>query len=217
MNELPPSTLAAQLVNNISNVNRPFDRNSQEDYERLLAEISKQEESSNGNISVDEKLQHDHKLIYVVVRGVIEVVTKEDPFAQVQEQLARAQEALQFLVATVKETPAVLCHVFGPGVAVQSGIHEPLWLWLFPRLLALIGLKRCESLYESISSFFLTAFESISQSPQFWQLSRTFIRYLKECTEGTISCSSDFLKVTAEFYHSHPYFSAGHGDFLWCY
>lgn len=186
MNELPPSTLAAQLVNNISTAIRPFTHEtSQEDYQKLLEEISRYEDSSNGNLSADEKLQRDHKLIYVVAQGVLEVVTKEDPFAQVQEQLLRAQEALQFLVATIKETPAVLAHILGPGANVKSGIYEPLWLWLFPRLLALVGRQRCEPLYDDISAFFFTAFEVVSRSPQFWQLGLTFVRYLKECTDGT--------------------------------
>jgi len=185
MNELPPSTLAAQLVNNISTVSRPFAHDpSQEDYRKLLEEISRYEDSSNGNLSIDEKLQRDHKLIYVVAQGVLEVVTKEDPFAQVQEQLLRAQEALQFLVVTIKETPAVLAHILGLEANVKSGIHEPLWLWLFPRLLALVGRQRCEPLYENISSFFFATYEAVSRSSQLWHLGLTFVRYLKECTDG---------------------------------
>jgi serine/threonine-protein kinase ATR len=194
--ELPPSTLAAQLVNNISTAHRPSRYNTQEDYQRLLADIARFENTSNGGISLEAKLEHHHKLIYVVSRAVLEVLTREDPFADVQQLLTQATEALQFLTATVKETPAVLLHVAGPDANFRSGFHEPLWLWLFPRVLTLLGRDHCEPLHDKILEFFSTSFLVISKSAQHWNNASIFVYYLKECADSM----SEFSYITMNCY-----------------
>jgi serine/threonine-protein kinase ATR len=169
--EAPPSTLAANLVNNLE----PF-RDEQADLQKLLLEVS-QYERDNGESSPEEIIEHHHKLIYVVTRTVLEVLTKNNP-ASKEQFLEHAAEGLDVLTATIRETPTVLARS-----------DPPLWIWLFPRLLALVGMERCQVLQEKIKAFFQAAFGAASKTMELWALNSSFFCYLQHCADGKKPCS----------------------------
>jgi hypothetical protein len=181
--DAPPSTLAATFANNLSNSRRASKHDEKEDFQRLLLELAKEEKDSSG-ASIETVLDHHHKLIYVVVRAVLEGLAEGKPHLNEPELLQQATEGLHILNATIKETPEVLDHVADPSVQLHSGSNVPLWLWLFPRILALVGRQRCESMQEKITEFFQICFSEAYRSLQLWAMTASFFRYLHHCASG---------------------------------
>jgi serine/threonine-protein kinase ATR len=189
--EAPPSTMAAQLINNLSTTNKPSREPEQDDLKRLMTEVSDLENSSTELSNVDVKLEHKHKMIYVFARAVLERLSNDDPFINTAQLVSQASEALDIFTSTIRETPAVLSYVLKPQETLQARGQEPLWMWLFPRVLTLLGRRECDDLTEKIKSFFSASFRAVAQSPKIWYLSSSFFSYLKKCASRT-------------FNHAHP-------------
>jgi len=103
----------------------------------------------------------------------------------VQMVVSQAFEALDVFISIVKEVPDVLAYCLPPASTLQGRGGEPLWIWLFPRILALLGRSKCENLTEKIKDFFYVSFQAVSRSPKLWNLTSFFFCYFKECAAGT--------------------------------
>jgi serine/threonine-protein kinase ATR len=182
--DAPPSTLAANFANNLSTSRRPSKHNDQDDFQQLLLDVSKYEENPHGVVSIEERSEHCQELIYVVVLGVLEPLTKRNASVNEQDQLQKASEGLDVLIATIKEFPIVLDQVPGQRVQILSGSDAPLWMWLFPQILALVGSKRCETLKDKITDFFKVSFTEVSKILRLWALNSAFFSYLKHCANS---------------------------------
>lgn len=182
--DAPPSTLAANFANNLSTTRKPSRHDDQDDFQQLLLDVSKYEENPHGVISVEERLEHCQELIYVVVIGVLEPLTKSNASVNEQDQLQKASEGIDVLIATIKEFPVVLDQVPGQRVQMLSGSDAPLWMWLFPQVLALVGSKRCETLKDKVTDFFKVSFTEVSKTLQLWALNSAFFGYLKHCANS---------------------------------
>jgi hypothetical protein len=106
--DAPPSTLAANFANNLSTTRRPSRHDDQDDFQQLLLDVSKYEENPHEMLPIEERLDHCQELIYVVVIGVLEPLTKDRTSGNEQDQLQKASEGLDVLIATIKEFPVVL-------------------------------------------------------------------------------------------------------------
>ncbi|KIN07972.1 hypothetical protein OIDMADRAFT_111112 [Oidiodendron maius Zn] len=169
--------MAAQLINNLSTASKPR-QGGQDDLQALL-ELSNMVNRAEESLSPDLRLEHHHLLIYVFVRLVLEPLMSDDPFIDVQNVVSQASDALDAFISAIKETPSVLNCVPQPE-SLQNRGAEPLWLWLFPRLLGLLGRKRCDALTEKIKDLFFVSFHAVSRLPSLWYLASLFFCYLKE-------------------------------------
>jgi hypothetical protein len=183
MQDAPPSTLAANFASNLSHTRRASKNEEHEDFQRLLLEVSKYEQNMSDETPRVTVIGHHHKLIYVVAKAVLEVLTKDHGLFN-EHLLQQASEGLDILIATIKDTPEVLCHVAGQQAHLQSGSNVPLWTWLFPRILALVGRQQCQTLQEKITTFFETCFSAVSKSLQLWALNSSFFLYLRHCADS---------------------------------
>jgi serine/threonine-protein kinase ATR len=191
--EAPPSTMAAQLINNLSTTNEPSRPAEQDDLKRLMAEVLEQDTHESDDIAL--KLEHKHKLIYVFSRAVLERLRTDDPFINQEQLVGQALDALDIFIVAVKELPGVLEYVLPTGVTLHSRGQEPLWTWLFPRVLTLLGRRQCEKLTEKIKDFFYVSFQAAGRSPQHWNLTSFIFTYLKECV------TSKCMLITPVFHH----------------
>lgn len=185
--EPPPSTMAAQLISNISAINKPSPQASQKDnLKALMLEVSSTENSAQAFTDLQAKLQHKHKLIYVFARSVLERLASDDPFMDIKMVVSQAFEALDVFIGIVKEVPDVLAFRLGgdEGRMIEGRGCEPLWIWLFPRILALLGRDKCDGLTEKIKDIFYVSFQAVSSSPKLWNLTSFFFCYLRECAAG---------------------------------
>lgn len=184
--DLPPSTMAAQLINNLSTPNKPSRHAEQEDLKTLMDEVSNQEASIADFSNAEANLEHKHKLIYVFGRAVLERLAADDPFLDFQKIVPQASDALDIFMSTIKEMPDVLAYCVAPESALLSRGQEPLWFWLFPRALALLGRRQCDALTEKIKDFFYECFQVVARVPKLWTLSSFFFSYLKECAASML-------------------------------
>lgn len=182
--DAPPSTMAAQLINNLSTIeeaSRPAEKN---DLKSLMEEVLEQD--ANESDDVISKLEQKHKLIYVFTRAVLERLSSDDPFMNQEQLVGQASDALEIFTVVVRELPGVLEYVLPAGVALHSRGQEPLWTWLFPRVLKLLGRRNCEKLTEKIKDFFYISFQAAGGSPQHWNLTSFIFTYLRECVSTTL-------------------------------
>lgn len=190
--EAPPSTMAAQLINGISTTKQPAQPAEQSYLQSIMSEVSSMENSAIKPDDPAVLLVHKHKLIYVLARALLEKLGGEDPFLDVQQAVSQASEALDVFAATIKEFPEVLEYVLPAGTTLQARGSAPLWVWLFPRVLTLLGQANCESLSGRIERLFSVSFQAVSQSPKLWNMSSMFFIYFKEC----VTSMSDSLAVS---------------------
>lgn len=201
----PPSTLTAQLVDNLSTRRQPLKQNDPEDFKKLLAEVQTFSNDTNGDVDPETKVEQNHKTIFLFVRLVLEPLTRNDRLLVTAQTLSTACQALQVLKKTIEETPAVLLHITAAGSSNDTG-GEVLWSWLFPRLLTLIGLDICavsqstdESgskdsenevhghLQNEIASFFNLAFRVASGlTTKHGDLGMLLLSYFKDCIDGEL-------------------------------
>jgi serine/threonine-protein kinase ATR len=173
--------MAAQLISNLSTTGETLRPVEQDDLEMLMKDVSDLENSAIQSDEIAVKLDHKHKLIYVFARAVLERLSVDDPFMNHDQLVSQALEALDIFMLAIKELPGVLDHVLPADATLQSRGQEPLWAWLFPRVLTLLGRRQCENLTEKIKDFFYVSFQAVARSPRHWNLNSFFFTYLKEC------------------------------------
>lgn len=178
-NQPPPSTLAAQLVDTIPT---PAARSSHPDetneLKRLFAVIERIKNQPELVKTDQEKIEHNHTLIYVYTRVVLEALQWDDPFARNAALVSEASKALNFLQVTIDETPAVLTYTASDEAFLFRG-REPLWLWLLPRVLRMLGSERCILLTSAIEHLCSSVFHHASRLSSLWELGPRILLYLQ--------------------------------------
>ncbi|KAH6630423.1 phosphatidyl inositol 3-kinase-like protein [Chaetomium sp. MPI-SDFR-AT-0129] len=147
-NNPPPSTLAAQLVEDISTSTastttkstRPSDETVE--LKRLFAAIERVKDDPASLRTHNERVEHNHLLVYVCGSVFLEGLKLDDAFADRERLRADALKAVNFLEATIRETPSVLGCVTDGKLFLRRGA-EPLWTWIMPKLLRMLGHGRC--------------------------------------------------------------------------
>ena len=137
-NEPPQSTLAAQLVNKITNDNKRLRNQDDETFKQLLREVLDNEsEMTSTAITGENGFDVNYKLIYVIVKAGLHTLTQDDPFNHRGEKTRQAVESLRAIQVTLRRNPTLL---FLTPTRNDNGSHQdvPLLLWLMPKLLVLL-------------------------------------------------------------------------------
>ena len=182
---LPPSTLAAQLVNNITSIRRPSYRTPSDSFSTLVFEIKKFEDLPEESKVGEPLILHDRRTVYVLTIAILDKLssTSSDPFAEPDQ----AGLAIDALVTAITATPVILVREAEEGDLVDTGRGIPLWLWLWPRLLRLVGKHGTDALWDKIAGFFKAAFEAVKgQQSEFWGLERKWLAYLRHCADAAL-------------------------------
>ncbi|KAI1351099.1 phosphatidylinositol 3 [Xylaria sp. FL0043] len=174
----PPSTLAAQLVENISTSARSSRPDETAELQRLFAAIEKVKNEPGLLASHQDRVEHNHMLIYVYARVVLEGLKWDEPFANPSQLRADALRAINFLKITVNETPEVLLFTPDSGTFLFRG-PEPLWIWIFPKVLKLLGNSSCADLVAPIEGFFGEVYMAAARSSNLWSHIPQFLAYLR--------------------------------------
>ncbi|KAI0857809.1 phosphatidylinositol 3 [Xylaria cubensis] len=177
-NAPPPSTLAAQLVENISTSTRFSRPDETAELQRLFAAIEKVKNEPSLLSSYQDRIEHNHMLIYVYARVVLEGLKWDEPFANMSQLRADAMRAINFLKITVNETPEVLLFTAGNGAFLFRG-PEPLWIWIFPKVLKMLGNGLCADLTAPIEAFFGELYLAAARSNSLWSHIPQFLAYLR--------------------------------------
>lgn len=179
----PPSTLAAQLVENISVSSKSSRSDDNAELQRLFAIIKRVKDNPNLLKSASERIEHNHMLIYVYSRVVLENFKLDDPFLDLEHVRSEAVKAVHFLRFTIKETPSVLTYASDNHGLLFRG-SEPLWVWLLPYLLKLLGHAQCLQLEGVIEVFLQYLFIVMSRNVALWEMAPFFGLYLRSVLGG---------------------------------
>lgn len=179
----PPSTLAAQLVENISASTKSTRSDENAELKRLFAVIQKIKNKPELLRTPEERTEHNHMLIYVYSRVVLEGIKLDDPFADRNHMRNEALKAINFLKVSIEETPGVLNYTTDGKEFVFRG-DGPLWIWVFPKVLRLLGHPRCLELTSAIEGFFRFLIVTITRAGSMWPLLSSILCYLRETCNG---------------------------------
>lgn len=174
----PPSTLAAQLAGSISTSAKSSRPDEASELKRLFEEIERVKNKPESLKTPDEHVEHNHMLIYVYARVILDALKWDDPFADREHLKADALTALHFLKVTIAETPVVLTFTTNGTAFIHRG-PEPLWVWLFPKLLRMLGHPRCLALSSPLESLFHFVLVTASTSGGLWNASDPLYAYLQ--------------------------------------
>lgn len=186
-NEPPPSTLAAQLVTDIHKTSRSLAPDDNEELKRLTATIDQIKNNPDLLQTESDRVEHNHTLIYVCGGVVLQNLKWDDPFGKTDRLRETALKAIRFLNVTINETPRVLnCTTDGQTLMYRG--QEPLWLWVLPKVLKMLGHCHCQALEPIIESFFERVFWLTTQQSALWDLGVSLMRFLQVNLAG--ECSS---------------------------
>ena len=179
----PPSTLAAQLVENISASAKSSRSDESTELKGLFAVIQRVKDRPELLKSTAERIEHNHMLIYVYCRVVLESVKLDDPFLDRAHLRAEALKAINFLRFTIKETPTVLLYKADYNSLLFRG-QEPLWAWLLPHLLRMLGHAQCLDLESSIEGFLQYLLLALARNAALWSSIPSVLHYLRAALTG---------------------------------
>ncbi|KAI9798913.1 MAG: hypothetical protein M1825_004926, partial [Sarcosagium campestre] len=181
-------TITAQLVNNLSTSDGRPQIDHGEIFQQLLGEVLGSGDASSSDTSaIDANPPNNHNLIVVVIRAGLEVLLVKNPFARVDHLLEQAKSSLTVLNLIIKRTPGVL-FVETPNTEAGNG---PLFLWVLPKLLALLSSRYCEQLRAPLTGTLTEMLASVSGHPDVWINIGTLLSYLKECVNVILESLKD--------------------------
>jgi serine/threonine-protein kinase ATR len=174
----PPSTLAAQLVQDISVSAKSSRPDDSSELKSLFVIIERVKENPELLKSHQERVEHNHMLIYVYSRVVLGNLKLDDPFPDKARIRSEGLKAINFLRFTIKETPSVLVYQ-GANHGLLFRGQEQLWVWLLPYILRLLGHPACTELDGSIEGFLQYLFLVIPRNGVLWGFANSLVLYLR--------------------------------------
>ncbi|XMA19178.1 hypothetical protein WAI453_011969 [Rhynchosporium graminicola] len=191
----PPSTMAAQLISNLSTKATNPSNKDPDGLKQIMLEVSLDDAEFDAKVKanpayieeMDVKLERNHKLIYAFARALLEKLASDDPFQDLKESAQQGKEALDVYVGTFREFPQLLAYIPPPDRPLIGRGTEPLCSWLIPRVLVLLGRKGCETLTENIKSLFKVFFQIVPQYPSLWIWESIMFDHLKRCVQATLN------------------------------
>lgn len=185
-NQPPPSTLAAQLVENFSaSVRSSRAADETAELQKFLPVIERIKNDPELLKTAQDRIEHNHMLIYVFGLISLDGLKWGDPFvsrAQIEQLEGETLKAVNFLKMTIRETPAVLAYVAEEGTFLFRK-SEPLWLWILPRVLRLLGMEMAAALSSPIEELCRFILLTSNQHCDLWGHTAGILRYLQGCVD----------------------------------
>lgn len=173
----PPSTLAAQIVQN-QTVARASSQQQQAGGEKATFAGLLHEILHNPAATPETDLSVNVQLISVVVEAGLSVLTRDDPFAQLDLLIPQAKDSLSVVQATIVRQPEVL-------FTLISSDGPPLVLWLLARLFALCGRPKCDGL--KIAGLVDAAVRALEKSVKLWRSAEDVKALVRDCVNGMLA------------------------------
>ena len=165
----PPSTLAAQIVQNQARNEASQQNGEKATFAGLLREIL------HSGATPETDIQVNVQLITVVVEAGLTVLTRDDPFAQWDILLPQAVDSIAVVQATIVRQPDVL-------QTPISADGPQLLLWLLARLIAVCGKQKGQDL--PIPGLLNAAFASFERSTKLWKSAPLLRSLIRDCVDG---------------------------------
>ncbi|KAI9782590.1 MAG: serine/threonine-protein kinase M1 [Geoglossum umbratile] len=186
-NEPPQSTIAAQIVQNLSTKNgdpQPADRGS---FQQLLVEILGAGSGQATESKVFEKdFNVNYRLVCVVTKAGLDVLLSQDPFITPENLLVQASNSISVIHLTIQKTPQILFFSPAPGNEGPNIFQPPLFILLLPKIFSLIGHPTANALQEKLIGLLSLLFEVTARSSDVWRQSSELLEYFRACISAVI-------------------------------
>ena len=183
--DLPPSTHAAQIVDDLANGNRGRANDGQALLQQLLREILQSDQDGQALPgAIETGIDVNYRLIYVISRAGLDVLHHENRF---DRQLDLQSQALQCLAAidlTIQRFPNVLFYV---PVEIQPQDQQPqgpLFLWLVPQLANLLTRDINDQIRHGIEKTLKKAMTVQTKSLALRTRFHPVLKYIQGCIKG---------------------------------
>jgi len=182
--DAPQSTLAAQLVNHLTDGRKHSKNQDQETFRQLLGEILGAESESGSQVQMHESNNDDgYKLIYVLVKAGLETMINEDPFGDQGELSQQALDSLAAVESTLRSNPEVL-FVDAPRHVPGTDRHGPLFLWLVPKIIAVTSQSIEKELRQGVLKLFRTILSLERKINKCGARRNSILKYTRGCVKG---------------------------------
>ena len=197
---LPHSTLAAQIADNLAAGDHQSRHQDRESFPLLLREIL---DAGGESHPLGSKYENSPavacKLIYVIVKVGLEAFSPPHSVDQNNGRMDQLLRSLQAIHLTISKTPDVLFHVWNE--AKNVGPNYPLFAWLTPRIAVLLRPEDSGALNKQALGILETILLTRRRSRIRGANSILISRYIYGCIKGTsISasgrrCLISFFKI----------------------
>jgi serine/threonine-protein kinase ATR len=187
----PPSTLAAQLVHDISATSRSARPDENGELMRFFSIIERVTNDPSILKTTDERIAHNHMLTYVYTHATLGKPLATSPFNEPALVRANALRAINFYKATFKETPAVLACVKHEEELLFRG-SDPLWLWVLPQI---INLLQSDELLTEILGLLRFVIDISFRTMALWNTAPLIVLYLQQC----VNCESRLPRIKGSY------------------
>lgn len=169
----PPSTIAAQILHNASNVHTRHGAQAKVSFGELVKEFLQ-------HPNTDESDSQLVALISVISEAGLEGLYKDDPFAQ-DQQRQQSVDSIDALKIIIKQKPHLLMSIKDGDE--QGGPRPRLLLWLFPKLLRLLTHKTLRFIHQPAQELLELCLGALVQTSALWRQARVALRLYKSCVQ----------------------------------
>jgi serine/threonine-protein kinase ATR len=169
----PPSTIAAQIVHNRSNVARQEPENKAL-FGKLLQEYLRDPIIEDSNVDTNASL------VQVVAEAGLDVMLTDDPFAP-DNLLQQAKDSLLVIKLTISRKPEVLLYH-----GDEANERPPLMLWLLTKILKLLGRKHLDAIQGDLSTLLSTMITILGRHNKTLRQMHAFRNMLVKLVEGRL-------------------------------
>ncbi|KAH9872041.1 hypothetical protein J1614_006301 [Plenodomus biglobosus] len=170
----PPSTIAAQILHNASNVHARLNAEAKVSFGELVKEFLQ-------HPNTDEPDSQLVALISVISEAGLEGLFKDDPFAQ-DQQRQQGVDSIDALKIIIEQKPHLLMSTKDGDE--QGGPRPPLLLWLFPKLLRLLTHTTLQFVHHPAQELLGLCLGVLVQTSALWRQIRAALRLYKSCVQS---------------------------------
>ena len=186
----PPSTYAAQIVDNIESArSRPYPSGSRLHLKELLHRVLEADRRGIfADGAFDSSLEVNHKLICVIVRACLTFSHAQDPFEALGDTSVQARDSLAVIQLTIRRCPEVLW-VSLQGEDNYARPEGSLFVWLVPHLLSLLHYKNESDIQNGVQNVLETMLNVRKRSSKTKGTGQRMVRYVQGCVDGKLAAS----------------------------
>ena len=176
---VPPSTIAAQIVQNhdLATSGRQF-----QDYELfgyLLQEILAHSEAEYADTITL------YKLVTIVIKGGLLALVQSDPFNSKEKYVSRAVTSVKVIELTIRKSPEIL---FDSSLSdPKDGLRPPLFLIIFSSIVTVLGYEDIERLLPFLRRLLCCCIQEVLVTGDIWLRAFVFTKFYQSCVKCTFN------------------------------
>lgn len=182
--EPPPSTFAAQIVDNLERTQRQNSLSSSTAHlsELLNAILVADRQNLSSEEAFDNNLGVNQKLICVIVQARLLKLSSNNPFDDNDKLHRQACGCLAVIELLIRRFPDLL--YLHPEPQDTTRPDGPLFLWLLPHIINLINYRNHEDIQTGAKEVLTAIVHSHAQSPTVKGLPQPTLQYVRGCVKG---------------------------------